>query len=36
MSKIDMIMEGNPYNVTPNHFSQVKRKLMLIDIIENK
>lgn len=33
MSKIDMIIEGNPYSVTPNHFAQLKRKLVLIDIV---
>lgn len=33
MSKIDMIVEGNPYNVTAGHLGQIKRKLVLIDIL---
>jgi hypothetical protein len=33
MSKIDLIMEGNPYNVNKNHLTQLKRKLVLIDVI---
>lgn len=36
MSKIGIIMEGNPYNATPGHLTQIKRKLLLIDILENK
>ena len=36
MSKIDMIVEGNPYNVTAGHLGQIKRKLVLIDILNWK
>jgi len=33
MSKIDLIIEGNPYNVNKDHLGQIKRKLTLIDIL---
>lgn len=33
MSKIDLIIEGNPYNVNKDHLVQLKRKLILIDVL---
>lgn len=30
MSKIDLIMQGNPYNTSPDHFQKLKKKLLLI------
>jgi hypothetical protein len=30
MSKIDLIMQGNPYSTTPEHLQRLKKKLILI------
>lgn len=36
MSKIDMIVEGNPYNVTAGHLGQIRGNLfLLIYLTEN-
>ena len=30
LSKIDLIMQGNPYNTSPDHLQKLKKKLLLI------
>ena len=30
LSKIDLIMQGNPYNTSPQHLPKLKKKLLLI------
>lgn len=30
ISKIDLIMQGNPYSTTPDHLSKLRKKLLLI------
>lgn len=32
MSKIDLIMQGNPYNASVEHLGRLKKKLILINI----
>lgn len=32
MSKIDLIMQGNPYEASQEHLSQLQRKISLIDL----
>lgn len=32
MSKIDLIMQGDPYSASQEHLSQLRRKISLIDL----
>lgn len=32
VSKIEIIMQGNPYNVSKEHLTQLRKKVTLLDI----